>query len=159
MVVVGVALLTLGFFLLTRFGRGASLALLMADMALMGVGMGLTMLTILIAVQAVVAKEQLGIATSLSMFARSIGGAIGVAVMGTVLATSLAASVQALQLPAVDPNLMMTPESRATIPLETLVALEAALASSLHGVFWLGTVVAAVALVAAFWLPRRLEGH
>jgi EmrB/QacA subfamily drug resistance transporter len=157
MVVVGVALLTIGFFLLTRFGRGASITLLMADMALMGVGMGLTMLTILIAVQAVVSKERLGIATSLSMFARSIGGAIGVATMGTVLASALASNLAALNLPAVDPNLMMTPESRAAIDPTTLAGLESALAGALHGVFWLGTIVAFAALVASFWLPARLQ--
>jgi EmrB/QacA subfamily drug resistance transporter len=159
MVVAGVALLTLGFYLLTLFGPGARIGWLMADMALMGVGMGLTMLTILIAVQAVVAKERLGIATSLSMFARSIGGAIGVATMGTVLAVSLSKNLAALNLPSVDPNMLMTPDSRAALAPETLAALSTALADSLHGVFWLGTIVAAVALVSAFWLPSRLKHH
>ena len=51
------------------------------------------MLTLLIAVQQAVARAQLGIATSLNQFSRSIGGAVGVAVMGAVLSAGLARSL------------------------------------------------------------------
>jgi EmrB/QacA subfamily drug resistance transporter len=155
LVVTGVSILVVGFFALTFFGRGASLVLLMADMALIGVGMGLVMLTILIAVQAVVPKHRLGVATSLSMFARSIGGAIGVAVMGAVLSMSLASRIEGLGV-AVDPNQLLDPHARDVLAPETLAALQTALAESLRGAFWIGTVVAVLALISAFWLPRRL---
>lgn len=156
MIVPGVTLLTGGFFFLTRLGPGTPMPLLMADMALMGMGMGFVMLTILIAVQAAVARERLGIATSLSMFARSIGGAIGVATMGTVLSVALADRLRSIASASpVDANQLMTPEARAALSPETLAALESALADGLNGVFWLGTAVAAVALVCAFWLPAN----
>ena len=42
-------------------------------------GMGLSMLSLLLAVQHGVERSQLGLATSLNQFSRSIGAAIGVA--------------------------------------------------------------------------------
>jgi MFS family permease len=163
MVVAGVFLLTIGFVLLTRLGPGAPLANLMIDMAIMGTGMGLVMLTIIIAVQAAVPKERLGIATSFSMFARSIGGAIGVASMGAVLASQLSVRLAALNIGGegtFDPNGMLNPALRASMAPETLTALESALAESLRGVFEIGVVVAVLAFVSALWLPTKLAiGH
>lgn len=156
MVVAGMIVLTIGFLLLTQFGQSASLRWLMADMALIGLGMGLVMLTMIIAVQAAVTKDRLGIATSLSMFARSIGGAIGVAVMGAVLASSLAARLTAIGVGVVDPNQLLDAKARAAMSPETLAVLEAAMAESLRGVFWIGAIVAIIALVASFSLPRGL---
>jgi hypothetical protein len=115
------------------------------------------MLTILIAVQAVVPKNRLGVATSLSMFSRSIGGAIGVALMGAVLAVSLAERLSALGA-TIDPNQLLDPHARDQIAPATLALLESALADSLRGAFWIGVGVAILAFVAAFWLPRKL-GH
>jgi EmrB/QacA subfamily drug resistance transporter len=160
MVVSGVAVLTVGFLLLTRFGRGSSLKLLMADMALMGLGMGLTMLTIIISVQAAMPKERLGIATSLSMFARSIGGAIGVATMGAVLATELSAHLGEIAPGgAADPNQLMNAAARASMAPEALAALEGVLAAALRDVFWMGAIAAALGLLSSFWIPARLSGR
>jgi hypothetical protein len=58
--------------------------------------MGFSMVTLLIAVQTSVPRNQLGIATSGTVFFRSIGGAVGVAVMGAVLSTQM--NSQAAQL-------------------------------------------------------------
>jgi len=98
------------------------------DLGLMGIGMGMTMLSLLLAVQATVAREQLGVATSLGQFTRSIGGAIGVAVMGAMVAAAI---------PASGP----TP---------------AALAAGLHRAFVAGAVVSLVALGSALLVPRGL---
>src|SRR5205085_9890896 len=49
-----------------------------------GMGMGLCMVPMLIAVQSAVSRSDLGVATSLTQFFRSVGGAVGVAVMGAV---------------------------------------------------------------------------
>lgn len=63
-----------------------------ADIALMGAGLGFSMLSMLLAMQHSVERGQLGVATSLNMFARTIGGAVGVSVMGAILAAALAGS-------------------------------------------------------------------
>lgn len=87
---VGFALLSFGFFLLATYQAGAPRFWLYVDLILIGAGLGLSMLTLLIAVQQSVESNQLGVATSLNQFSRSIGGAVGVAVMGAVLSAGLA---------------------------------------------------------------------
>ncbi len=154
LVIAGATLVTTGFVVLANLPPSAPHIVLMADMGLMGVGMGLIMLTLIIAVQSSVRRERLGIATSLSMFFRSIGGAIGVASMGAVLAVSLSNKLGATA--GVDANKLLDANERATMSPESLHAIAGALGASLHYVFWIGAAAAALGLVAAFWLPQRL---
>lgn len=158
MVVSGMILLTLGFLGATTFKQGTSQWVIMADMAIMGSGMGLTVFTLLMAVQMSVTRAQLGVATSLNMFSRSIGGAIGVALMGATLTSSLTARLAAMgsDLGGVspDPNVLLNPIARAAMAPAVLSALENALAQSMSSVFVIGAVVAGVALLLAFPLPR-----
>ena len=163
----GLVLLTLGFALLSSFQRSTPRVWLYVDLVLIGAGLGLTMLTLLIAVQQSVGREQLGIATSLNQFSRSIGGAVGVAIMGAVLSAGLASHLQefahtsggtltperAAEL-ASNPNALIEPEARAALPPAVLDELQEAMAASIHKVFWTGTALAALALLVAFWLPR-----
>ena len=55
-----------------------------------GSGMGLSMLSLLLAVQHGVARSHLGLATSLNQFSRSVGAAVGVAAMGALMTRQLA---------------------------------------------------------------------
>lgn len=165
--ITGFALLTLGFVLLSTYQRETARLWLYLDLILIGAGLGLTMLTLLIAVQQSVARSQLGIATSLNQFSRSIGGAVGVAVMGAVLSAGLAAQLgevarressvltleRAAEL-AANPNALIDPQARAALPTGVLDALRGAMAAAIHNVFWVGTVLAGLALVVSFYLPR-----
>ena len=83
-VLTGMISLTLSFFLLSRWDAHLTTLGAIRDATLGGVGMGLTMVPMLIAVQSAVPKSDLGIATSLTQFFRSVGGAVGVAIMGAV---------------------------------------------------------------------------
>jgi EmrB/QacA subfamily drug resistance transporter len=85
LVVAGMACLTVAFLLFTRWDGALTQGGAMRDMLVAGVGMGLTMVPMLIAVQGAVAKADLGVATSTTQFFRTVGGAIGLAVMGTVM--------------------------------------------------------------------------
>jgi EmrB/QacA subfamily drug resistance transporter len=88
-VVSGMICLTVGFLLLSRWSESLTQAIAMRDALLGGIGMGLTMVPMLIAVQSAVARADLGAATSMIQFFRTIGGAIGLSVMGTVMAWRL----------------------------------------------------------------------
>lgn len=169
--IVGFILLTVGLALLAKFDRDARRLWLYLDLVMIGAGLGLTMLTLLIAVQQAVPRSQLGIATSLNQFSRSIGGAVGVAVMGTVLSAGLtsylsefasrnpnALSPQRAAELAANPNALIEPAARATLPPPALGALQSALTYSIHNVFWVATIVSALALLASFALPRQGEG-
>jgi len=163
----GLFILTLGFALLSSFQRSTPRVWLYVDLVLIGAGLGLTMLTLLIAVQQSVGRAQLGIATSLNQFSRSIGGAVGVAIMGAVLSAGLASHLQsfartsagtltperAAEL-ASNPNALIEPEARAALQPAVLDELQEAMAASIHKVFWTGTVLSALALVVALRLPR-----
>ena len=128
MVMAGLTCVALGFYGLLHVSHASSLIELYVSLGIMGIGMGMTMLSLLLAQQSAVSREQLGIATSLGQFSRAIGGAVGVALMGTVMTTTLAA-------------FHGLPEG---------LAMEVAL----HRAFISGAVVATLALVASAWVPR-----
>jgi EmrB/QacA subfamily drug resistance transporter len=88
-VVVGMMCLTVGFLLLSQWSASLTLGLAMRDALVGGIGMGLTMVPMLIAVQSTVTRADLGAATAMIQFFRTIGGAIGLSVMGTVMAWRL----------------------------------------------------------------------
>jgi MFS family permease len=89
LVLAGMACLTVAFVLLTRWNGGLTPAAAMRDMLLAGIGMGMTMVPMLIAVQSAVPRGDLGIATSMTQFFRAVGGALGLSVMGAVMAQRL----------------------------------------------------------------------
>ena len=88
-VVAGMLCLTAAFLLFTRWAESLTALTAMRDVLLAGVGMGLTMVPMLIAVQSAVGREDLGAATSVTQFFRTVGGAIGLSVMGAVMAQRL----------------------------------------------------------------------
>jgi len=89
-VVTGMTCLAVSFLLLARWAPGLSQATAMRDALLGGVGMGLTFVPMLLSAQSAVARSDLGAATSLTQFLRTIGGAVGLSVMGAVMVRRLA---------------------------------------------------------------------
>jgi EmrB/QacA subfamily drug resistance transporter len=87
----GMGCLTIAFVLLSRWSPALTLPIAMRDALIGGIGMGLTMVPMLIAVQSAVPRSELGMATSMIQFFRTVGGAIGLAVMGSVMAWRLGA--------------------------------------------------------------------
>jgi Na+/melibiose symporter-like transporter len=85
----GMVLLVVGSAVLALLGAGAPQPLLVAALACMGIGMGQAIPSFLLAVQSSVARSDMGSATSAIQFTRSIGGALGVSVMGVALAAQL----------------------------------------------------------------------
>lgn len=84
-VITGMTCLTLAFVLFSRWSPGLSPGEAMRDVLLAGMGMGLNMVPMLIAVQGAVERSDLGVATSVTQFFRTVGGAIGLSLMGTVM--------------------------------------------------------------------------
>jgi EmrB/QacA subfamily drug resistance transporter len=93
LVVTGMACLTVAFVLLARWSPGLTQIVAMRDALVGGIGMGLTFVPMLIAVQSAVARADLGAATSLTQFSRTLGGAVGLSIMGAVMARRLAAGL------------------------------------------------------------------
>jgi EmrB/QacA subfamily drug resistance transporter len=90
LVVSGMTCLAVAFLLLGRWAPGLTQAVAMRDALVGGIGMGLTFVPMLIAVQSAVPRADLGAATSMTQFCRTIGGAVGLSVMGAVMIRRLA---------------------------------------------------------------------
>src|SRR5213083_3006189 len=91
--VAGMTCLAVAFLLLTRWAPGLTQTVAMRDALLGGIGMGLTFVPMLLSVQSAVARADLGAATSLTQFLRTIGGAVGLSVMGAVMVRRLASGL------------------------------------------------------------------
>ena len=157
-------MLFVSFAVLVTFGRTTLRSSLIGDILAMGIGMGLVMFALLITVQNSVTRSQLGIATSLNQFSRSIGQTVGVAIMGTVMTISLGAHISeiasesGLPEPEVarvvhNPSALIDPIARAAQKPELLTAMSGALAGALHNVFLTGIAFAFLAFLSGFWLP------
>ncbi|MDN3496670.1 MDR family MFS transporter [Planococcus sp. APC 4015] len=87
--VVGSILLIAGLGLLTTLQYDTNFALVSLYMFLMGAGIGMTMQNLVLIVQNTARPEEIGVASSGIAFFRSLGGTVGVSVMGAALATSV----------------------------------------------------------------------
>jgi MFS family permease len=152
---IGMILLTLGSFLLYWLGANANLWSLLVSLSLMGVGMGLSVPAFLIAVQSTVQRRFLGTATSTVQFSRSIGGVLGVSVMGAVLSIRLATELQAAGVnpTSVSLNSLLDPIASATSNATLDTTLRTALAHAMRGVFFLAFIASAIGLVATAFAP------
>jgi EmrB/QacA subfamily drug resistance transporter len=161
LVISGLLLLVIGFGGLSAAERHTPTWMLIVSLTVIGAGLGFTMLTLLIAVQHAVPRHQLGIATSLNQFFRSIGGAMGVALLGAVLTSGLASNLR--DHPALtpaeanrlseNPSALVSREAQAAIPPSALGALQESLARSTRSVFIASGIVCVIALVFALFLP------
>lgn len=87
--VTGSVLLTAGMFLMSTISYDTNYVVLSAYMLVLGAGVGMVMQNLVLVVQNVVSPRELGTATSSVTFFRSLGGTIGVSVMGSVLGSQV----------------------------------------------------------------------
>ncbi|WP_326557690.1 MDR family MFS transporter [Micromonospora sp. NBC_01796] len=85
-IVGGAIVLVAGFVMLGTIDHQTSLFFVAAAMLLVGIGVGMTMQNLVLAVQNTVPLRDIGAASSTVAFFRSLGGTIGVSVLGAVLA-------------------------------------------------------------------------
>lgn len=111
-----------------------------AVMGLFGLGLGLPMPSTLVAVQSAVPSRQIGIATAVSALFRTLGGAIGIAILTSVLFAQVRASHG---LAAGEPTGPL-----AGVASETLQA-------GFRGAFSVSVAAASLTLLLAFALPAR----
>ena len=159
--IAGMCLLTVGTLLMSQSTADAAQGRVMISLVLMGLGMGFSVPSFMITVQSTVERRYLGAATATIQFSRSIGGALGISVMGAVLATRLAAGLTAA---GVDPSVvsidrLLDPLARAGTAVAIQEALKGALTGAIQAVFVVAFLGAAVGLIATTLSPGgRLAG-
>jgi EmrB/QacA subfamily drug resistance transporter len=157
-VLVGMAMLVCGTAVVTQAIRPGTLegglAVAALGEAITGLGMGLSATTILVMVQAAVPWQRRAVATGLVQFSRTIGGAVGVGLLGG-LVTAAAGNAS---------GMVLDPIARNTIPAALLASMRSSLSGGLEWVFIIlaidAVVVAAVALrfMPTVHLERRANG-
>ena len=91
----GMVLVIVGLSLLSTIDDTTSLVRVGIFMAVLGLGLGATMQNLVLAVQNNTAQRDMGAASSLVAFFRSMGGSIGVSVLGAVLSHQVVRAGQA----------------------------------------------------------------
>jgi len=148
----GMVLVITGLALLSTIDEQTSLVLVGAFMAVLGLGLGATMQNLVLAVQNNTAQSDMGAASSVVAFFRSMGGSIGVSVLGAILSSRVASSV-AEATAAAGGSGAVDHESHAIPDLSTLPAPARAIFESAFGeatghIFLVALPFAVLALLA-----------
>ncbi|MBV9544688.1 MAG: MFS transporter, partial [Chloroflexi bacterium] len=145
----GGALLTTGFALLLLLGPSTPLWVPVAVECVLGAGFGFVTISTVLAAQTAVGWEHRGVVTSANQFARNMGGTVGVSIAGAIFT----AGVAAITATGVDPNDLLSPSVRSTLPPADLGVLATVLTSALHSVYGMFTLVSAAIIAVAVFLP------
>ncbi len=116
------------------------------------------MQVIVLVVQNDVRPQDIGVATSTATFFRSVGGAFGVAIFGTIFATRLADELSRLPhnvTARLGSGVHLNPEQARHLPPTVHADFLQAFAHSLHGVFLFGMVMAIIPF-ALSWLLKEV---
>jgi MFS family permease len=124
-------------------------------LAIVGTGMGPTSISFILAIQHAVTWGQRGVATGAATFSRTIGGAVGVGLLGAALAWELGLRFAVAGAGGIDVAAALRPETHRDLRVDQLSLVRTNLALTLRDVYILITLFAVVSLVCAFWLPGR----
>jgi len=164
--VMGLAIMTVGITLLSTLTETTPFWQISIYAILIGAGLGLSMQTVVIALQNAVEMKDLGIATSANTFFRSIGSTIGVALFGSLYASRLAINLPkgVAELAATNPAALVgaSPESFvqlrnntsviATFTPELQAVIYHAFVQSFHVVFLAAAPITAVGFALSLFL-------
>src|SRR5579859_2186152 len=142
----GTAIALLGAIMIVLFNAQTSIAFVVASMLLLGAGLGFASSAYILAVQTAVPWKLSGVSTASQQFFRTIGGTIGVAIMGTIMNGQIAQRFSPIFVQFADvvarfpkgtspANVLLTPDVRASLPLPFLQQLQVALSQSLFWVY------------------------
>ena len=154
--IIGTALVSIAFWLFSHIGVATNRVLLGSWMILLGIGIGLVMPVLTLAVQNAVDRKHLGTATSTVTFFRSIGSSLGAAIFGAILSTRLAEHI-AHQLPGsggakIAKGLSHSVGGLKGLDSSQLHAVYIAFAQSFHDVFLFGIPFALLSFLVALAL-------
>ena len=153
--IVGTAITTVGIYLLARLTVGTPLWLTALFMLIVGLGLGMVMQVLVLAVQNSVDYKYLGVATSGSTLFRQIGGSIGVAAFGAIFVNRLRTELLS-RLPAgAHIPVGANPSVVKHLPPAVHGPYVHAFAASLRPVFLVAAMISAVAFLLT-WLLREI---
>jgi MFS family permease len=154
--IIGMTVVSLSFWLFSHIAVDTSRVWLGVWMAILGIGVGLVMPVLTLAVQNAVERKDMGTATSTVTFARSIGSALGAAIFGAIITSRLThhllENLPAEQGQAAASTLKGSAASLQHLPPEQLHTVLVAFSSAFHDVFLFGIPFAVAAFIATLFL-------
>ena len=137
---------------------GAGLPVIETALVALGAGLGFVMPNLTVAIQNSVERTELGVATSVSAFVRSMGGALGVAIAGAAVAIRLRLllppSWTTLNASGTSP-LEMGFQQMSGLPAAQRAVLIHAYRHAIATTFFTGAAIAAAAFCIVLFLPER----
>ena len=152
--IIGTTIVALSLLLISRMTAETSALAASLYMSLLGLGLGFVMQVLIIAVQNAVDYRELGVATSNAILFRFVGGSLGTALLGAILATQLDANVQRL-MPGTAALDLISPQALAGLSPAVRTAYIDAFVASLSTVFLVAAAISLVGLLVALLLPER----
>jgi EmrB/QacA subfamily drug resistance transporter len=162
---VGVAVMIFGMWLLSQVTPSSPEWHVVADLIVVGTGIGVTFPLYLTAVQVALPRKFLGVASSQIQFWRNLGGTVGSSILGAVLANRLPdylkTRVTDLHLPPQvlanlpkggSANSILDPTLLAKLPAAFVHAIRLALSDTLHDIYVFAGLILIVALVSTVFL-------
>lgn len=154
--IAGTAVMALGLYLMSTMGRDTGVWLESLYMFVLGLGIGLAMQVLTIAVQNTVAYHELGSATSGVTFFRTLGSSFGTAIFGTLYSGQLEPNLkEALaKVPGVPPEAAQSPQGLHALPAAQARPVIDAYAETVDHVFQWVVPVALLGFVVAWFLKE-----
>jgi EmrB/QacA subfamily drug resistance transporter len=163
--IAGTAITAVGLALLSTLGSDTPYWRTALFMLTLGVGIGLVMQVIVLAMQNSVDPRDMGVATSSATFFRSLGGTFGTALFGTILTNRLASEL-AQRLPAAAQHGVSTsqltgsPQVIAALPPAVREPVISSFVAALSTVFESAVPVVLLAFALTWFLQEiKLRGH
>jgi EmrB/QacA subfamily drug resistance transporter len=163
----GVAVMIFGMWLLSQVVPGTPEWRVVVDLVVVGLGIGTTFPLYLTAVQTALPRQYLGVASSQIQFWRNLGGTVGSAILGAVLANRLPdylkARVTDLHLPPQvlaslpkggSANSILDPTLLAKLPSAFVHAIRLALSDSLHDIYVFAGAILVFALISTVFMKE-----
>ncbi len=167
--IAGTAIVAIGLYLLSTMDASTSRLTSSAYMVFLGLGMGMIIQVMVLAVQNSVDYADMGTATAVESFVRSMGGSFGVAIQGAILTNRLDYYLPRLLPPGTPPaiahaaaTVSASPELLHRMPPAVQAAVVEAFSRSLHLVFLLAAPIVLVAFALSLLLrevPLRETAH
>ncbi|MFH8365992.1 MDR family MFS transporter [Streptomyces sp. NPDC018031] len=149
----GCGVMALGLYLMSTMGPDTGVWLVSLYMFVLGLGIGLAMQVLTIAVQNTVPYHELGSATSGVTFFRTLGSSFGTAIFGTLYSGELQPNLRAAlaESPQVPPEAAENPQALRELPDAQAAPVVDAYADTINFVFqWVAPVAAAGFVIAWF---------
>jgi DHA2 family multidrug resistance protein-like MFS transporter len=158
----------IGLLLLTRITVTSGAVQIGATLVLVGLGAGLGLPALTDTVMAAVPEDEAGVGSAVNDVSRQLGGALGVAVIGSIVSSSYRARLQHADLTRINPTAARAAQRSIGVATEAAKSLPRSVATQLlhtadsayvhaitHGFYVSAAVMVAALVVALSLLPRR----